>query len=141
MTNIVLLAAMAAILLLTAARLRGSIAYADAFFPLALLQWGLVAIWWSFALHYVCWLGLVTGVLIAIVRTAERLSCWNAAVAGTCLCLLPLCGTIGLVLVPPLALWLLLSDAHSAVEVGRRRWWPARASAVGGRGAYLGHLS
>ena len=68
-----------------------------------------VAIWWNFALHYVCWLGLVTGVLIAIVRTAERLSCWNAAVAGTCLCLLPLCGTIGLVLVPPLALWLLLS--------------------------------
>ena len=142
MTNIVLLAAMAAILLLTAARLRGSIAYADAFFPLALLQWGLVAIWWSFALHYVCWLGLVTGVLIAIVRTAERLSCWNAAVAGTCLCLLPLCGTIGLVLVPPLALWLLLSGRSLG---GRSRTaslvaWAGGLGSLAVAGAYLGHL-
>src|SRR5690348_14592492 len=39
--NIVLLSVMAAMLVLTAAHLRGSLAYADAFFPLALLQWGL----------------------------------------------------------------------------------------------------
>jgi hypothetical protein len=141
-TDVVLLGAMAAALVLTAARLRGSLAYADAFFPLALLQWGLIAIWWSFALHYVCWLGLVMGVLIAIVRTEERLSFWNAVAAGTGLLLLPLCGTIGLVLVPPLALWLLLAGWSLG---GRSRKtslaaWAGGLGSLGVAGACLGHF-
>lgn len=108
--NVLALAAVAAGLIALARRLRGSTAYSDAFFPLTVLQWGLAAIWWNFGLHYVCWLFVTTACLAMILRYRPRMSDGYAARSAASLVLLPLCGMIGLVLVPPLSLWLLIAS-------------------------------
>jgi len=90
---------------------RGYTAYSDAFFPLALLQWGLSAVQWNFGVHYVCWTVVATSFLLIVVQHEGRISVQYALLGALCLLLLPMCGTIGLALVPALAAWLLLVSA------------------------------
>jgi hypothetical protein len=110
----VLMGIAAAALILLARRLRGRTAYADAFFPLALLNWGqsynlLVAI----AVHPVSCTLLAVLALVTLAST-PHLSTGKAVLFGVLLICLPLCGGTGLALVPALALWL--------VWIGMRRW-------------------
>lgn len=124
--NVLCLAAIAAGLIWVARHLRGSTAYSDALFPLATLQWGLAAIWWSFGVHYVCWFLLSTAFLVTVLLHERSTSVRHALWLAASVALLPLCGSIGAVLVPALAAWLLL--------VGSLEWRSAngnrRAAAV-----------
>ena len=132
--NVVALAALAAAMILTARRLRGRTAYSDAFFPLALLQWGLTAIWWSFSVHYVSWMIVTTSFLLIIIRCEGQVNVRCALLGSVCLLLLPMLGTIGVVLVPSLAAWLLLLSALEwRTENGNRRG--AVLAALGGAGS------
>lgn len=91
----------------TARRLRGHVEYADAFFPIALLNWGtfenyLIGFQISFALSF----GLACGWFFAAL---SRFTLGGRPTVATgalivCLLLLPLCGAHGLAYVPPLAL-------------------------------------
>jgi len=120
--NVAALAALAAGMILTARRVRGYTAYSDAFFPLALLHWGLTAVRWNFGVHYVCWTVVATSFLLIVVRHEGRISLQYALLGALCLLLLPMCGTIGLALVPALAAWLLLVSALEwRSENGNRR--------------------
>lgn len=131
--NVLALAALAGGLILMARRLRGSTAYSDAFFPLTTLQWGLAAIWWNFGVHYICWLLVTTAFLVIILAHTQPMSEAYALLSAGVLALLPLCGTIGLVLVPALAVWLLiLAWLDWRGESGNRR---AAVIAVLGVGA------
>jgi hypothetical protein len=128
--NVVALATLAAGMILTVRRLRGYTAYSDAFFPLALLQWGLTAVWWNFGVHFVCWTVVATSFLLIVVRHEGRMSVEYALLGATCLLFLPMCGTIGLALVPGLAAWLLL--------VGALEWQSENGSRQGALVAILG---
>ena len=129
--NVAALALLAAGMILVAQRLRGYTTYSDAFFPFALLQRGLWAVWWSFGVHYVCWQILATGLLLIVVQHTGRLSVGYALLATGALVLLPMCGSIGLALVPALALWLFLAGAHEGRSPnGNRR--AAVVAVVGG---------
>jgi hypothetical protein len=131
--NVLALAALAGGLMLMARRLRGSTAYSDAFFPLTILQWGLAATWWNFGLHYVCWLLVATAFLAIILRHERGMSDGYALLSAASVVLLPLCGTIGLVLVPALAVWLLIVGCLEwRAENGNRRAALVAALGAGG---------
>ncbi len=105
--NVITLAALAFAMIRVAKRLRGSSSYADAFFPLALLQLAQIDnLLWSFQVAFVLSTMLAGIFLLIIVRHPTQLDLRSAVLAGTCLVLLPLFGAQGLSLVPCLALWL-----------------------------------
>ena len=115
--NVLLTGALAAALIL-AARASGGrrISYTDAFFPLILLNWGQAAnLIWGWQIQFYASMALSVVALLLIVRSGPRLRLRNATLLGICLMLLPLCGANGLVLAPPLALWL----GYSAAVHGR----------------------
>lgn len=99
---------LAAAMILTARKLRGRTRYADALFALLLLlplQGGLL---WSFQVQFVS-SSLTLGALLLVAARGERpLSPACAAVAGGGLIVAPLCGANGLVMVPPIAAWLIV---------------------------------
>jgi hypothetical protein len=105
--NVLSLAALAFVLILASRNQRGWTAYRDAFFPIALvnLGHGQVFLWPNLITYTVpafltgLWLGIV-------VRRGCRLTLGSGMLAGACLLLLPLCGGMGLVLLPALATWL-----------------------------------
>lgn len=111
--NVLALGGLAALLIVTAARLRGSADWGDTFFPLLILHPG----------HYY---NLLTGWQVQFVLPAALVGIFACATcaatvtwpgllaAGLCAGLLPFCGANGVVLVPFLALWLAV--------VGVRRW-------------------
>jgi hypothetical protein len=105
--NVLALAIVTLLFLLTAAQLRGRPAWADAFFPLVLLHWGN---WenmiWAWQVGFVLSAALASGVLLAAVRTPTSPRMGSAVAVGLCLLLLPLCGATGLAFVPAGALWL-----------------------------------
>jgi hypothetical protein len=105
--NVFCLAALAFAMVRVAAVVRGRVAYADAFFPVALLNWGHCDnILWCWQIAYM-WPTVLVGTLLLIVVTrGARLRLGDVLLAGACLVLLPLCGALGLVFVPALALWL-----------------------------------
>lgn len=106
LATVTILSALAIGLIVTALRLRGSLEYADAFFPAVLLNWGhfedfLMGFQVSFAIS----VGLACAWMISALGQRRRL--------GLCLLLLPLCGAHGLVYVGPLGLatvWLQRRD-------------------------------
>jgi hypothetical protein len=111
----VLLAALAAAALKLAARQRGSLSYADAFFPLVLLSWGHYEnLLWSWQLTQVMPIGMAIALLLVIVRWAAKPGLRTALISATAVAALPLCGIAGLVFVPGLALWLLAVGRHFA---------------------------
>ena len=94
-------------LILGARRLRGRTSYADAFFPIALLNWGhYVNFIWGFQVQFITSTILAVALLLIITRRGGRVTLGAAISAETCLALLLLCGANGLGLVPALALWL-----------------------------------
>jgi hypothetical protein len=105
--NAAILAGGTLALILTARRLRGHTAVADALFPLALLHWGQYEnLIWSFQVQFVCATGLFL-VAVALMATAEPRSLrWRGVVVGVCALVLPFCGANGAVLAPALVLWL-----------------------------------
>jgi hypothetical protein len=133
-----MLAAVAAGMILSARRLRGGrTSLADAFFPLLLLhlgQWDNLL--WAWQIQFVLPTVLVSVVLLAILAQPSTPPSGARAV-GTALAVagLPLAGANGLVLAPPLAVWLVYA------------WWAGRragstspsasAAAIGGVAALL----
>ncbi len=105
--NLFVLAALAALFIRAAKALRGRISYADAFIPLLLLHYGHHRqLLWFWQICYLVPVLLYGVVFYLILRNANTLSFRSAVVAGICLPLLPLCGAMGLLFAPGLALWL-----------------------------------
>jgi hypothetical protein len=105
--NVLALGAVAFVMIRVAKELRGRWSYADAFFPVALLNWGHCENFlWTWQLTQVTPVIIVCVLLIIVIRNGMHLSFGLAALAGLCLVMLPLCGVPGLVYVPALAIWL-----------------------------------
>lgn len=124
--NAVALSLISAAMIAAARRMRGRLSYCDAFFPLALLHWGQgrnLAEGFTINLVLPAVLG---GVVLAVVSGCRRGQSLRACtVVGACLLLLPLCGAVGLLMVGPMALWLLYCARHY-----RREGRPAAGAAV-----------
>jgi hypothetical protein len=122
--DVLLMAAVAAGMILTAARLRGRASAADAFFPMALLSLGQSAnLLWGWQLQFFASVTIACLALLAIVRTGATLSHARAAqIVGVCAVLLPLCGANGLAMVPALAAWPL------ALAILPQRWTGAKVA-------------
>jgi len=100
------LATFALALMVAARRIRGWTSYADAFFPVALLNWGQHQTFYWGTMAAMTLITLVAGAVLVIVACGKReLTPLAALAAGICLLLLPLCGGQALPYVPPLALW------------------------------------
>jgi hypothetical protein len=105
--NVLALGGVALAMLWAAKEVRGRSSCADAFFPLVLLQWGQAEnLLWSWQVQFVSSVVLFSVLLVIVVRQGSNLTFSSALLAGMCLVLLPLCGGNGLLLMPPLALWL-----------------------------------
>jgi hypothetical protein len=97
----------------TARQLRGHVDYADAFFPIAFLNWGhfenyLIGFQISFAMS----MGLACAWMLAALAWLRQREPANLKWVGVCLVALPLCGAHGLVYTLPLGLasfWLVRS--------------------------------
>ncbi|MDR3387156.1 MAG: hypothetical protein P4L92_08905 [Rudaea sp.] len=101
-----LLIALAYAYLHVARLLRGRAAFADAFFPLALLHWGHSESLIFFAqLWFVLPIALFSAALLSIV-TGRWQSGRGAVTLGMCVLLLPLNGAMGILLAPPLIAWM-----------------------------------
>jgi hypothetical protein len=90
-----------------AGSLRGRTSYADAFFPLAMLNFGqaLNFLWWWQVNQTLA--PLVACLLLLLIASRDtRVSFRNIVLAGFCLILLPLCGPGGLLYPLALSLWL-----------------------------------
>jgi hypothetical protein len=107
----------------TARKLRGRTAYADAFFPIVVLNLG------QFENLLVAWQiqmvlsTLLAGFLLCLIASRSTvLTPLQTLLAGSCYLLLPLCGANGVVLIPALAVWLaaVAGRAWRARPVG---WW------------------
>lgn len=114
-----------ALLLLAALRqARGRTVFTDAFVPLALLHLGYYETWlWGFVVALVAGTFLMGSVLALLVCIRGTPDPRTGLLLGVCLLLLPLCGAHGLLLAPPLALWLLAAAgaALRSPEAGTRR--------------------
>ena len=100
-----------------AASLRGRPDWPDLFFPISLLHFGH---WENFLLGYqICFalfLVLVMGLVTVVLRSRPETAFRSGVVGGVLLLLTTLTGGAGLVLVPPVAVWLI----YLAVMVARR---------------------
>lgn len=116
--SVLLMASIAAMLILTANKLRGQTRVADAFFPIVLLHWGHWEVFiMSFLFQFVASTGLALAVLSVFIRQPVP-SHRQCLLIALCLLLLPLLGSNGLIFVPSLGLWLLW--------VAGRRWRSTR---------------
>ncbi len=117
--NIGLLSVAAGSMLVLARRLRGYTSVTDAVLPLSILNLGQAEnLLISFSLNLVltAWISLD---LISVASLAGRRPAWRLALRfGLLLVLLPLCGGSGLVMLPPLMLWLAAYVAWG--------WWSGR---------------
>ena len=119
--NVLALGALAFVLIRTAGALRGGVAYADAFFPLALLHWGHGGIFLhSFTVNLVLPTALAGLFLALTTRWGTRPPPGPGVLAGMALLALPLCGMPGLVYVPALAVWLVGAGIRHGRSAGRR---------------------
>lgn len=113
-----ILAALSLAFVVAARRLRGTTEYADAFFPIAFLNWGqfenyLIGFQVSFAMS----VALACVWLLSALGWCERRRPASLKWMGIALVLLPLCGAHGLVYAPPLgiaSLWLARSAPRFA---------------------------
>jgi len=130
--NVLSLGGLSLALLLAARRIRGKSAWSDAFFPLALLHWGHVEnLLWAWQVGFVLSSSLAGLFLVLLVRAGASPSAGSLLGLGLCLVGLPLCGAHGLLLAPPLALWLLgLGFALGSSSQPRQRGKAALALAL-----------
>ena len=133
--NVLALAGLAFFLIRSAAKLRGRASCADAFFPVALLQWGHAENFlWSWQVVFVLPTVIAGALLVVIVRAKSGLTWRSALQAGVCLLALPLCGANGLLLLLPLGLWLGITGAvrwRARGPGGKRAGAIALAAALG----------
>jgi hypothetical protein len=102
--DVLILSALSAFLILASRRLRGRILFTDAFFPLALLDWGhWETLLMAFLFQFVASTSLVLLILAVIIRRAEP-SPNSSLFVGLCLIPLTLLGTNGLIVAPPFAI-------------------------------------
>lgn len=105
--QIAMLAGLALGLMRLAASLRGRPHWADAFFPVSLLH---IGHWENFVMGYqVCFVlfaVLAASLAVVALRTTRENAFRSGTLAGILLLLLALTGGSGLVLVPPVVLWL-----------------------------------
>jgi hypothetical protein len=117
------LSALAALMIVTAGRLRGGPSLADVFIPMALLHWGQSeTLLISYALNLAASTVLAGLALLVIVRVHGVPTTSQGLLFGLLLLALPLCGFNGVVLVPPLAVWLIVAAVvrwRSGEEKGR----------------------
>ena len=120
--TIFLLSAAAATLIIAARRARGRQSYADAFFPVILINWGHYEnILWSWQVTQVIPVAVVLFLLALIVQRDARLSRGQTIGSGVAVAALPLCGVPGLAYVPALSLWLgFVGWRHWSAASGRR---------------------
>ncbi len=119
--NALLMTACSIQMLVVAKRLRGSHSYADACFPLALLNWGNYEnLHWSFQVTFCLSTFLICTILFHIIQCHDRLSGKQTLIVGACLLLLPLCGAQGTLMVAPVALWMAYGEWRDARQHGLR---------------------
>jgi hypothetical protein len=104
--NVVCLAVLSLLMIWVAGSLRGRTSYLDVIFPLALLNIDQEIIFLGLGVNTVPAMVLAGFMLLVIVRRGTRMTLGTVVLAGGCVLLLALIGTIGLALVPALALWL-----------------------------------
>jgi hypothetical protein len=131
--NAGLLSAAAASAIIMARRVRGWTGVIDIVLPLSILtigQWECLMI--SFALNLVI-TSWISWSIIGVISRSSRLPDWRLCLlVGGFLVLLPLCGGSGIVMVPPLVLWL-----AGYVACG---WWSERDPGPSARAISLGLL-
>lgn len=108
--NVILLGVVSLALVLASAHVRGRFAYTDAVFPLIFLHFGhyetvLSAFFVMTALPVL----LVALFLIIVVTHPRGMTTLSALGAGVCLIALEMCGGVGLLLAPALAVWLVVA--------------------------------
>ena len=118
--NVALLALASALMIRTAAAIRGGPSHADAFFPLAFLGWWSSSLAWGFQFQFVASVTLATVILGAIATRSGRAPARSATVVGVSLLCLPLCGANGLGLVPALAAWAAVAGYFALRSPGGR---------------------
>ncbi len=131
--NAGLLSTASASMILLARRLRGWTSITDAVLPLSILNIGQSECFLiGFALNLVltAWISYV--LIVAMCRTSQSPGWWPSLLVGGLLVLLPLSGGSGLVMLPPLMLWL-----AGYVACG---WWSGRDPGAWGRALGLGLL-
>ncbi len=120
-----LLAAASAALLGAAARAPEGRKYADAFLPLLMMHLGHHDnLLWAIQITYVVPTALLCLVLRLVATQDEQPSLIRCGLVAACLAVMPLCNAGGLILIPPLALWLLamgVVEARSGRPGGRAR--------------------
>jgi hypothetical protein len=121
--TVLLLAAAALAMMWTARQIRNRVILADAFFPLALLNFGQaqVFLWW-WQINHVLAPVIASVILAVLVLRGNKLQRGDAAVIGGGLILFVLCGPGGLPYVVTLSLWLF------AWAVLRRQYLPLISS-------------
>ena len=131
--NVGILSATAAWMILLARRIRGRTHLVDAALPLAILclaQCECLMI--AFALNLIMTAGIVWWLIRVFSRAAISPAWWSCIQVGGMLCVLPLCGGSGLILMPPLVLWL---TGYIACD-----WWSGRSVGPWARGLSVGLL-
>jgi hypothetical protein len=117
--NVFILSGLSFALMSAARRVRGKTSLCDAFFPLALLHWGQFEnLIWGFQLNFVTSVVLEGCILLIVLRCGSQISVKSAMLATLCLISLGLCGSYGLVFLPPMACWLLYASARKWLSGG-----------------------
>ncbi|WP_169976756.1 hypothetical protein [Tautonia rosea] len=111
---------------------RGQLSYADAWFPVLLLNWGHYSnLLWSWQIAFGLSTLLAVGVGAMIASRSGAIGSGTLIGLGTALMILPLCAASGLVMVPPIAAWL-IGLGVVRLRSGRAGGWTAIAAAVPG---------
>lgn len=104
--NALATAALALGLVLTTRSIRGQSSFADAFFPIVLLNWGqAINLLWCWQVQFYASM-LLAGALLILIARISPIHRFLVLVAAICIVFLPLCGANGLGMVPAMALWL-----------------------------------
>ena len=94
--NALVLSALAALMIVTAGRLRGGLRLTDAFFPIVLLHWGQYeTLLIGLALNLVLSAALAGVMLLIVLRVQGTATLRQGVLFGLCLLALPLCGSTG----------------------------------------------
>jgi hypothetical protein len=111
----------------TARKLRGQTRLYDAFFPLFLMHWGQSEnLIWGFQLNFMTSLVLEGCILLLVARCGKTCSVRSSILLSLCLVLLGLCGSYGIVYLPPMVCFM----AYAAFGKWRSGESNARRSAL-----------
>ncbi|MGA2061368.1 MAG: hypothetical protein ABSG67_12870 [Thermoguttaceae bacterium] len=119
--NVFMLSGLSLAMMKAARALRGKTCLCDAFFPLVLLHWGQFDnLIWGFQLNFVTSVVLEGTILLIVLRCGSQISLKSVVLVTLCLVLLGLCGSYGLVFLPPMACWLFYAAACKWLSGGSR---------------------